>query len=112
MIEFTVRDFLDDKLDVPVYLVVPKEKPDSYVVVERTGGTETNHITRSTIAVQSYANTLYDAAMLNEKVKETMNILLERDDISAIDLNSDYNFTDTMTHKHRYQAVFDIVHFN
>ena len=64
-----------------------------------------------TVAIQSYAGTLYDTAVLNEQVKATMENIIDRNDISKCTLNSDYNYTDTARKKYRYQAVYDIVYF-
>jgi len=32
-------------------------------------------------------------------------------EIGKVKLNSDYNFTDTVTKQYRYQAVYDISHY-
>ena len=37
--------------------------------------------------------------------------IIELDDISRCELNTDYNYTDTARKKYRYQAVYDIVHY-
>lgn len=110
MIEKIVLDYLEETLDVPVSLEVP-EGESEYVALEKTGGYETNYIYYSTIAVQSIAPTLYEAACLNEKVIAAMQGVEALDDVSECRLNSDYNFTDTTTKVYRYQAVFDIVHY-
>ena len=44
-------------------------------------------------------------------MKAAMEKIIELDDISKCELNSDYNYTDTNRKKYRYQAVFDIVYF-
>ena len=54
---------------------------------------------------------MYAAALLNEKIKELMDNLVELDEVSGIHLNSDYNFTDIDSKRYRYQAVFDINHY-
>lgn len=82
-----------------------------YVLIEKTGSGETDHIKRATFAIQSYAGSLYSAALLNENVKEVMKNIVDLDEISKCSLNSDYNYTDTGRKKYRYQAVFDIVHY-
>ncbi|OOV85805.1 hypothetical protein BTA35_0216720, partial [Oceanospirillum linum] len=64
-----------------------------------------------TFAFQSYAPSMYEAAVLNEAVKETVEGMIELDEISKIKLNSDYNYTDTTTKEYRYQAVFDMNHY-
>lgn len=110
MIEKIVRDYLETELKVGVYLEVPQDG-STFVVMEKTGSSKENHISRATIAIQSYAGTLYEAAQLNEAVKAAMENIIDLNVICDCSLNSDYNFTDTETKKYRYQAVFDITHY-
>lgn len=110
MIEKIVADYLNQKLKVPVSMEVP-EKRNSYVVVEKTGGSESNQICTATLAIQSIAPRLSEAAALNEEVKKVMREIEELDEVSGCSLNSDYNFTDTETKKYRYQAVYNLVHY-
>lgn len=108
MIETTVLDYLNSVLDVPVYMEKPDKEPMQYVLIEKTSGSVENHIHSATFALQSYADTLYSAAMLNEKVKEAMNDIIYNADVSRSALNTDYNFTDTTKKQYRYQAVYDL----
>ena len=48
---------------------------------------------------------------MQQEYKEAMEKIVEMDDISKCQLNSDYNYTDTTRKKYRYQAVYDMVHF-
>ena len=82
-----------------------------FCVIERTGGGVENHIKRCTVTIQSYGASLFAAASLNELVKSAMDGISELPGIAACELNSDYNFTDTTKRQYRYQAVFDIVHY-
>lgn len=110
MIELTILNYLKSKLDV----LVEMEKPGAYeelVLVEKTGSSEGDHLYTATIAVQSYAPTLYKAAELNEKVKAAMSGIIELNEITRCKINSDYNFSNTITKEYRYQAVFDITHY-
>ena len=111
MIEETILDYLSEKIQVMVRMEEELDMPNEYVLVEKTGGGKTNHIRRATIAVQSYADSLYRAMQINEEVKEAMEDIVALDEISRCTLNSDYDYTDTTRKKHRYQAVFDIVHY-
>ena len=77
-------------------------------MIEKTGGSRENFINSATIAIQSYAESLYKAAQLNDIVKDAMDHMAESTNIFKSSLNSDYNFTDTSTKKYRYQAVYDI----
>ena len=85
--------------------------PESYVIFEKTSSRKRDYANSATFAFQSYTPTLYSAAILNEEVKTAVESMIELDEISGINLNSDYNFTDTETKEYRYQAVFDINYF-
>lgn len=95
---------------VPCYMERPAKPPASYVLVEKTSSSESDMITTSTFAFQSVAPTLYEAAVLNEKVKAIIKTTTELKDISEAALVSDYNFTDAKSKSYRYQCVFDITH--
>ena len=111
MIEKTILDFLQSELTEPVYLEKPETAPNRYILFERTGGGRPNSLPLSTFAFQSYAESLYEAASLNERLKTTVDNLITLNEIGSVRLNSDYNFTDTTTKKYRYQAVYDIYHY-
>jgi len=111
MIEVIILEHLKTKLSVPVHLEKPKSPPSEYVLFEKTGSNKSNHLLASTFVFQSYSNSMYGAAALNEEVKKAVDSLIELDEIASVKLNTDYNFTDTTTKKYRYQAVYDIKHY-
>ncbi len=111
MVEKIVKDYLQSSLGIPVRLEEEDDLGNEYVLIEKTGSSTGNHIASATLAVQSFSTSLYGAATLNERVKAAMEKIIELDDISKCELNSDYNYTDTNRKKYRYQAVFDIVYF-
>ena len=111
MIEETVLDYLTAILDVPVYMERPEKDEGEFVVIEKTSSGRTDHISRATFALQSFGNTLYRAAEINETVKAAMDDLIALPDVCRSALNSDYNFTDTAKKRYRYQAVYDITHY-
>lgn len=110
MIEKIMLDYLSANLTVPVFMEEPTDDQTSYVLIEKTGSSETNHIPTATLAFQSYGASLYDAAVLNNTVKQVVNDAIQLDTISSVRLNSDYNFTDTTTKKYRYQALFVVTY--
>jgi hypothetical protein len=112
MIETTILNYLTSNLTVPAYMEEPEDPPETYVLVEKMGSSEDNHIESATFIVQSYADSLYNAAVLNEAVKAAMRSSVTLSSISRCKLNSDYNFTDTQTKRYRYQAVFDITYYD
>ena len=110
MVEETIMNYLSKTLAVPVHMERPENEPISYVLIEKTGSNTTNHIESATLAIQSYAASMYEAAVLNCRVKEAMKNSAMLPEISRCDCNSDYNYTNTTKKKYRYQAVFDIVY--
>ena len=111
MIEIIIKNHLDSKLDEPVSLEKPDPSTGGYVVFEKTSSGKSNHLPTAVFAFQSYGTSLYNALLLNEKVKKAVESLIELDEIRGVSLNSDYNFTDTTTKEYRYQAVFDIKYY-
>ena len=111
MIELTLKKFLDTKVEIPVVLEHQPNLPKRYILIEKTSSKRDNLLNSSVIAIKSYAESLYEAAKLNEKIKEMIDQLVYVDEVSGVKLNSDYNYTDTETKQYRYQAVFDIKHY-
>lgn len=110
MIEMIVLNYLETALEVSVFMEKPEKEPETYVLIEKTGSSTEDFINSATIAIQSYAGTLFLAAELNEKVKKAMDNIIVLEDISKSKLNTDYNYTDTTKKKYRYQAVYDLVY--
>lgn len=111
MIEVAIKQFLDDHLSVPAFSERKDKMPEKYVFFEKTGSGKKNHLSSSTFAFQSYAESMYGAAKLNEELKEVVEDMIALNEVSRIKLNSDYNYTDTEIKTYRYQAVFDINHY-
>lgn len=110
MIETTVLDYLENKLDVNVYTEIPADPPASFVVIQKTGSSRVNRLDTATFAFQSYAATMEQAAQLNEEVKAAVDSMIELALISNCYLNSDYNFTNVATKHYRYQALYVITY--
>ena len=110
MIEKIILDYLNKNLDVVAYTDKPKDEPKRYVMIEKTGGSSENHIHSATIAIQSYAESRFEAATLNEQVKAVMDNIIILNSIGKSKLNTNYNFTDTTKKKYRYQAIYDVTY--
>ncbi|HEM5579018.1 TPA: hypothetical protein U1694_000345 [Streptococcus suis] len=111
MIEVITLNFLTEHLSVPVYTEHQEEMPERFVIFDKTSGGKKNHLNQATLAIQSYGQSLEEAAFLNEEVKQAVEKMVELPSISKVELNSDYNFTDTETKRYRYQAVVDFIYF-
>lgn len=112
MIEKTIYDYLTAQLPtVPIFTQYPENPPGLFVAIDRTGGSGAAYISRATVTVQSYAGSLYEAAALNEAVKEKMLVINRHDKtVFHVELNADYDYTDTAKKRYRYQAVYDITY--
>lgn len=111
MIEKTVMDYLTETIGVPAYMERPASPPNEYIIVEKTGSEKRNCVYTSTIAIQSYADTLEHAAALSELVRGAMEDILELPEIGGVREGSEYNFTNPADKQYRYQAVFTIYHY-
>ena len=114
MIEKIIYDYLNSSEDLTAkaYTEMPETVPNKMYLIEKTGSSIDNKINTATIAIQSYAETLYDAISLNEDLKPVMlDGLISLDSVSGVYLNSDYNYTDTTTKRYRYQAVFVVTYY-
>lgn len=112
MIDAILIQHLSDALrPVPVSAQVPAKKPKRFVTVERIRMSLANHVYTTTFAVQSNAATLVDAAALDEDVRQAMLGAVQLDGITAVRLNSSYNFTDSESEQMRYQSVYDVTHY-
>ena len=109
-IEYTLLDYLITNMQVPCYMEEPKDPDNRYVLIEKTGSSKENFIRSATFAIQSYGATMEQAVDLNEEVKAVMDEFWKHHAVYSCKLNSDYNFTDTDTHRYRYQAVYEITY--
>lgn len=113
MIEDRILTYLNQALQVPSYTEEQAHMPGSFILLQRTGGSESDYLKRAMVAIQSYAESLYKAASLNNELVNAMYDFADYDsNVSSVRLNSDYNFTDTNKKKYRYQAVFEIYYFD
>lgn len=113
IIEQTVREYMISKLDCPVWMEIPKGviAPEQYVLIQKVGSQSRNHVEQARLAIQSHADSMMNAAQLNEEVISAMKGLSALDAIGRVTLGGDYNFTNTQTKKYRYQAYFEITYY-
>lgn len=109
-IEELLIAYLSGMLDVEIFAERPKssELPSSYVLIEKLGGGQENHVRTANVAIQSIAPTMLEAIKLNEHVITCMTKMYGYPNIISVAYNTDYNFTDTTTKEYRYQALYDI----
>ena len=90
MIETVLLNYLNSAgLSAQVYMEQPAKKPSAFFILE----------------------SLANAAHMNEEIKQAMFNAVTLDEISKVELNSNYNYTDSATKQYRYQAVYVVVHY-
>lgn len=106
------KEILSILSDYRVYCERPPKAPKEWVLIERISQSAVLNglLYETRIAVQSYGETLLQAAELDESVKNTL-LNTDVDTVTAIRLNASTNFTDPETKEYRYQSVYDITHY-
>lgn len=115
-IEQFVIDYLERTLGISAYGQIPEnpnpsDDPQDFIVVQLTGSTMADHLWESTLAIQSYSDTLAKASRLNSRAVRAMLDIISEKEISRSYLNSAYEYTDESTKQPRYQAVFVLNHY-
>lgn len=110
MIERIILEYLSGQQTAPVYTETPVNlEADEYIIIERTGGSEQNHIREATIAVQTIAGSMFRAAEMAEDVREIMLDIVSLPSVFHCSVNAGpYNFTNTDTNEYRYQTVYTV----
>lgn len=106
--EKVLFDYLDNSLmvNVPIKTETPEDPPEKYVIFERTGSRSTEErLGAVTFSVKSIAPTLYETVTLNENVKEALRRMPEITEVYGVEIQSDYNSTDTRMKQYRYTTI-------
>ena len=110
IVELAVKDSLNEQQAVPAFMEVPETPPAAYIVVEKEGSSVSNHIHTDTVTVLSHAASLYEAILLNERLKPIMAAMVTLPNVSRVELEEDYQYTDPSTKTYRYKADYDITY--
>lgn len=112
MIELTIKQYLEDKLKIPVVFEIASDfTKKKFVLIEKLGSNNQDKLYRSSYAFKVYDESLYKTMVLSNIVKSKIEEMIELADFAKIKIDTDYNFTDTETKKYRYQIVVDIWHY-
>lgn len=111
MIEKIVLDYLKayTLINVPVFMEIPEKPPKSYITLEKISAGRKDKISACTFSVEAYADTLFKAVELSEKVQLAMEELGEVSTlVYSCRLGGENNNTDTTNKKYRYETVWNI----
>lgn len=111
MIELTVKKFVEQNLDAPVFMEFPEEPPEYFIVLKKGDSGRENLLDSAMFVADSYGPSLLAAAMLNETVKTALDDLVLLPQISSSRRGGDYPAFDTKNKRYRYQAVQNITYY-
>ena len=107
MIEITVKEHLSRMIEgVSVYMETPKDISGKFIVLQLIDREKTNLIDAATIEIRSYADSKYDAAVLDESVRGAMEDLNQSDITAKIGGGNDD--PDTALKKYRYRCYYNL----
>ena len=115
MIEEVILKYLSENLAEPVYLERPKKLDPEYYLIEKVGGSMSDRLFSSMVAIQSVSTSFLGAVEMNERLIQAMlgddGGILTCPEVSGVDLNGNNNNTDPESHEYKYQALFEINHY-
>lgn len=107
-IEEALLDWLTD-MGYAAFVRVPKNRPDRFVTVERTGGNVADMVDHPTVAIQTWATT--QAVAEEDACAIRMVALMGQlpEGVHSMRVNSGpYKFYDEDSDMPRYQTLFDV----
>lgn len=103
------RQLLADALELPVYVNVPQDRPDEFVVINRGGGAwENDLIDRAGLNIYSYAPTEGEAYSIMERVCSIIRKLPFEAGYCTLDMESLYSDYDITTKQHRWYSNWTV----
>lgn len=107
LIEQFVLEYLKDKLDTDrIYVEMPEDLSSAFSVLTLTGRGKRNQINEATIEIRSYGVTKYQAAALDELIRQAMEDINEKDVSCRFGGGNDR--PDTTIKMPRYRSYFNI----
>ena len=107
-VEEAVRNCLVD-MGYSAYVRVPKDRPQRFVTVERTGGGVVDMVDMPMIAVQTWAQTQAEAEEDAAAIRMVALVGNLPEGVHSMRVNSGpYKFYDEDSMQPRYQIVFDV----
>lgn len=107
-IEEAVRNWLVD-MGYDAYVRVPKDRPQRFVTVERTGGGVVDMVDKPIIAVQTWAQTAAEAEEDACAIRMVALVGVLPEGVHSMRVNAGpYKFYDEDSMMPRYQIAFDV----
>ena len=112
MIEVTLRKYLENNLDVPVYMEHPRDPERNFILLQIADAGRINHIDMATFFVTVYDDeSFYKAAQLKEKVKDLLFNAIVLDGITKSTIGQEQAVTDSANHLYQYNLTFNFYYY-
>lgn len=112
-IEQELISFFDGLIDgVKAYAVVPPNRPQTFITVERTGGARSLILDEGQFAIQVWAESRKTSSMLAQQARANARALLYKPWCAGIELGGLYNFPDPDSTTARYQFTLTVSALN
>ena len=104
-----ITEWLGNQIvNLPAFGVVPEDRPERFITIERTGGDSNRFIDNATYAVQVWASSILEADQLATQLRDACWLLLEQPWVAAVSPGNLYDFTDPQSGHYRYQFTLEI----
>ena len=102
-------EWLNKKIpDLPVFAVVPPERPEQFATIERTGGSAGLFIDNAVFAIQVWAGSILEADKLAYQLRHSCWDLAVLPWVASVHTGNLANFTDTASKHYRYQFTLEL----
>lgn len=109
IIEPIILDYLKNELDIDaVFFEIPSPIPETFVTIELINRSKTDHIESVTLEFMSYAPTMFEAATLDEKVRDAMDCAVILDEVMSSKCGGGNNSTNTAIKKYCYRSYYNL----
>lgn len=108
IIEKIVLDYLTETLSAPVVIETPTADLTEYVIFRLYDSGKENHINSATIEFECYSDSKYNAATLDEKLREAMENIVVLNEISASKFGGGSDENDSELNRYRYRSFFNL----
>ena len=110
--DYTLR-YLSAQLDgVPGAIGQPSPLPPTCFAIKKTDAETANLIPTDTLSLYAYAPSEYEAAQLNERIKQAMQTMTDQDAICNVAFYTDFSVVDTVYKFPRYQSIYNVTYYS
>jgi len=109
LIEIVILNYLKERLQMQeIYPEMPDKLPNRFITFDIIDRDKQDYINVVTIEFKSYAESQYQAAVLDERLREAIEDMTEVDEIGSVKIGGGDNGKDTTHKRYRYRCIYNI----